>query len=303
MLFKFEGDKIRITTSPRSYITLRLIVGEYQKRFIDAWKRGELDIGEIIVKQDYIIVPFKRRVQPKTSNTVMTIDVNEEHVTYSVFDSSGGVMKTARLDIYKAKRIHEDYSKKREKIQRKLSKKPLKMRRILQKYSGREKRRIEDYLHKVSSIIISEAKKYNSKIVMENLKHIRESINKKNKRLRRRLNRWNFRKLQFFIEYKVKWSGLPVEYVNPRKTSILCPICGRKLKKSLNGQRLLRCEKCGLEFDRDVVATYNLYKRSQNVGSLRSPRTLPDEVLLIKEGGTGELLKVAEYYCLHLKPP
>lgn len=86
------------------------------------------------------------------------------------------------------------------------------------------------------------------------------------------------------------WNGLAVEYVNPRRTSSLCPICGHKLKKSPNGQRLLRCKKCKLEFDRDVIATYNLYKKNQNVGSIRSPRTLPDEVLLIKEDGTGEPL-------------
>ena len=248
-LFKFEGDKIRIVTSPRHYVELELIVGEYQEMFVEAWREGKLDVGEIIIKRDYVVVPFKRKIKPKDADTVMTVDINEKNVTYSIFDLSGNVLKTVRLDIYKAKRIHDNYSKKREKIQKKLAKKPLKMKKVLQKYSGREKRRIEDYLHKVSAIIISQAKKYNSKIVMENLKHIRESINKKNKKIRRRLNRWNFRKLQFFIEYKAIWSGLTVEYINPRRTSSLCPICGHKLKKSPNGQRLLRCKKCKLEFD------------------------------------------------------
>ncbi|MEM2961306.1 MAG: zinc ribbon domain-containing protein [Candidatus Bathyarchaeia archaeon] len=37
---------------------------------------------------------------------------------------------------------------------------------------------------------------------------------------------WNFRGLQFYIEYKAKLSGLPVVYVNPRHISSLCPICG-----------------------------------------------------------------------------
>lgn len=105
----------------------------------------------------------------------------------------------------------------------------------------------------MSSIIISEAEKYNAKIVMENLKHMRESINKKNKKVRRRLNRWNFRKLQSSIEYKALWNRLVVEYVNQKSTSSLCPICGRKLKKSPNGQRLLKCNKCNLEFDRDFA--------------------------------------------------
>ncbi len=40
VLFKFEGNKIRIVTAPRSYITIKLIVGEYQQGFIETWKGG-----------------------------------------------------------------------------------------------------------------------------------------------------------------------------------------------------------------------------------------------------------------------
>jgi len=287
LLFKFEGDKVRIVTSPRNWITVNLVVGEYQQEFIEAWKRGELRVGELIIKRDYIIVPFKKEVKFKDIKACMTIDINEKNVTYSIFNERGEVIKTVRLDIYKVKRIHDEHSKKREKIQKKLAKKPHKMRKILKKYSGREKRRVEDYLHKVSAIIVSEAKKYKVKIVMENLKHIRNSINRMRKNMRRRLNRWNFRKLQSFVEYKAKWNGLSIDYVNPYRTSSLCPICGCTLY--LNGQRLLKCEQCDLVFDRDVVATLNLFK--SGCGEFRSSRTLPDEIWMINPDGTGELLK------------
>ncbi|MCD6502874.1 MAG: IS200/IS605 family accessory protein TnpB-related protein [Euryarchaeota archaeon] len=110
------------------------------------------------------------------------------------------------------------------------------MRKILKKYSRRKKRRVEDYLHKVSSIIVSEAVKYNAKIVMEDLKYIRNSVNRKSKNIRRRLNRWNFRRLQFFIEYKAKWNGLSVDYVKAYRISSLCPRCGHKLKKTRKGR-------------------------------------------------------------------
>ena len=299
MLFKFEGDRIKIVTAPRKYMVVDLALGEYQRKFVEAWKKGELDIGEIIIKRDYIIVPFKKNVKLVKTNATITIDINEKNVTYSVFNENGEVIKTVRLDIYKVKRIHDEHSKKREKIQRKFAKKPHKMGKILKKYSGRERRRIEDILHKVSAIIVREAVKYNAKIVMENLKHIRNSINRKSKNLRRRLNRWNFRKLQFFIEYKAKWNGLPAEYSKANYTSSLCPICGWKLNP--NGQRLLKCERCRITFDRDVVATLNLYK--SGCGEFRSPQTLPDEVWLVKPDGTGELLKVAKYNLMLLKPP
>ncbi len=186
MLFKFEGNKIRIVTAPRSYITIKLIVGEYQQGFIETWKGGGLDIGELIIKQGFIVIPFKKNVEFKNIEAVMTLDINEKNVTFSLFDEGGEVIKTVRLDIYKVKRIHDEHSKKREDSE-KLAKKPMKMRKILRKYSGREKRRVGDYLHKISSIIVSEAVKYNAKIVMENLRHIRKSVNKKSKNLRRRV--------------------------------------------------------------------------------------------------------------------
>ncbi|RLF67803.1 MAG: hypothetical protein DRN26_01380 [Thermoplasmata archaeon] len=66
---------------------------------------------------------------------------------------------------------------------------------------------------------------------------------------------------------KAKWNGLSVNYVKAYKTSSLCLMYGSRL--SSNGQRLLKCEKCGLEFDRDVVATLNLFK--PGCGEPRSP--------------------------------
>ena len=299
MLFRFEGERIRIVTAPRKFVTIELVVGEYQHEFIEAWKRGEYDIGEIIIKRDCIIVPFKKEVEPKELKAIMTIDVNEKNVTYTVFDRNGNIIKSVRLDIYKVKRIHENYSRKRQKIQEKLAKKPKKLKEVMHKYSGRERRKIEDYLHKVSVFIVREATRYNAEIIMEDLKNIRDSINRKRKNLRRRLNRWNFRKLQFFIEYKAKWNGLNVKYIEPNGSSSLCPICGYRLNPK--GRRILKCNRCNLEFDRDVVATLNLFK--SGCGEPRSPRTLPDEVWLIKPDGTGELLKVDEYYEKLLKPP
>ena len=101
---------------------------------------------------------------------------------------------------------------------------------------------------------------------MEDLKEIRKRI-KYGRVLNRRLHTWNFRKLQSYIEYKAKLEGLPVEYVNPRRTSSLCPICGGKLI-ALNGYRLMKCI-CGYENDRDVVACLNMLRMR---GLIRSPR-------------------------------
>ena len=35
---KFKGDKVVITTAPRRYVVLELVIGEYQRRFVETWR-------------------------------------------------------------------------------------------------------------------------------------------------------------------------------------------------------------------------------------------------------------------------
>jgi len=115
----------------------------------------------------------------------------------------------------------------------------------------------KDLCHKISREVVDFAKQHGFGIIMEDLKGIRKHI-KYGRKLNRRLHSWNFRKLQFYIEYKAKLEGLPVVYVNPKGTSTLCPICGGKLAS--NGHRQLKCSKCGYENDRDVTACLNMLR-------------------------------------------
>ena len=112
-----------------------------------------------------------------------------------------------------------------------------------------------DVYHRVANWVVKEALKLNSAIALENLKNIRRKV-KFSREMNGRLHRWSFRKLQFIIEYKAKLSGIPIIYVNAKGTSSLCPICGGKL--SLNGHRTLKCKKCGLIADRDVIGSWNI---------------------------------------------
>jgi len=83
----------------------------------------------------------------------------------------------------------------------------------------------------------------------------------------------DFRRLQFYIEYKAKLERLPVAYVKPKHTSSLCPICGGKLAS--NGYRLLKCKDCGYENDRDVIACVNLLR----MRGAPLPQKAPNEII------------------------
>ncbi|MEM4519483.1 MAG: zinc ribbon domain-containing protein [Sulfolobales archaeon] len=66
--------------------------------------------------------------------------------------------------------------------------------------------------------------------------------------------------------YEALERGLEIRYVNPRKTSSTCPRCGSKLED--NGNRVLRCTKCGSTCDRGVVTCVNLFYKYARCGVL-----------------------------------
>ncbi|MCD6538456.1 IS200/IS605 family accessory protein TnpB-related protein, partial [Candidatus Bathyarchaeota archaeon] len=139
--------------------------------------------------------------------------------------------------------------------------------KILAKYRNRERNRVLNIYHKVANEIVKISLKTNSAIALEDLRNIRSKIDY-SREINGRLHRWSFRKFQQILEYKAKLNGIEVAYVDPRRTSSLCPICGRKI--SPNGQRLLKC-KCGLEVDRDVVGSWNIRLRGLKMWRVSVP--------------------------------
>ena len=80
-LYKFHGDRIRISVRPRQFLFIALKFGEYQKRFIDAWREGKLRTGEITINESKIVVPFKKEVDLQNPDDWIAIDINEANVT------------------------------------------------------------------------------------------------------------------------------------------------------------------------------------------------------------------------------
>jgi len=94
--------------------------------------------------------------------------------------------------------------------------------------------------------------------VLEDLEKLRENA-KRGKGFNKKLSLWFYRRIQFCVEYEAKERGLKIVKVNPRGTSSTCPRCGSRLVE--DSYRTLRCSRCNLIGDRDVVATINLYRK------------------------------------------
>jgi putative transposase len=124
-------------------------------------------------------------------------------------------------------------------------------------------------LHNVSSLIANRASALKQAIVMENLKGIRTTFGRATKSSAyylSMLNAWPFAELQRQIEYKAKWAGLPVVYIDPAGTSNECSSCGGGLRESPAEFPMLTCVKCGLRMDRDFNAAKNIMLRALKSG-------------------------------------
>ncbi|MDW8023509.1 MAG: transposase [Nitrososphaerota archaeon] len=229
---------------------LRILYGTYHERF----KSMKVGQAWLVRRHDgcYLKAVFSKVVGVAEPNgKALAIDVNENGVAYGSEEKTS-ILKTGERTIRTA------YFLKRRKLQSKLR---LNEKPIMAKYRGREARRVEAIYHKVVNEIIEEAKGHGySAIVLEDLKHIRKHM-RKPRGLNGRLNRWSFRKLQQIIEYKAKFNGLAVVYVNAKGTSSLCPKC--RVNLSPSGYRLMKCPECGLEEDRDIIAVRNLLQKYQ----------------------------------------
>jgi putative transposase len=255
-LFKLdvEGWRASIAVHGGGWVTLRLLHGRYHDRFKDM-KLGE---AQLVLRDDgnlYLNVAFRRAValpEVGADAKVIAVDVNENAIVYGNddfierFETDEGIIRTR-------------YFLKRRQIQSRIRGRRLRAR-LLGKYRGREWRRIREIYYRAAKGIINKAREVGAAvIVMEDLEVYKED--KDSKELNGRIHRWSYRRFQQILEYQAKLHGLDVKYVDPAYTSSVCPVCGGGLDLSPNGRRLKRCQRCGLEEDRDVIAVKNLTKR------------------------------------------
>jgi len=97
-------------------------------------------------------------------------------------------------------------------------------------------------------------------IAREDLTGLIENLRKLPKDRRTALLILSRRKLEFWTDWQAEKHGVPVTTVEPKGTSTTCPRCNSKMKENSYG--MLRCEKCGLEADRDAVAALSIEKRA-----------------------------------------
>jgi len=218
---------------------LRLFHGKYHDRF----KKMRMDEARLVLKEYgnlYLNVAFSRMVTLPEINAnakIIAVDVNENVIVYGSDDFVERFETNEEI-------IRTRYFLKRRKIQVKVRGKEPRAR-LLGKYDEREWRRVREIYYLVAREIISKALEIGATvIVMDDLEiHKRDLCSEE---LNGRIHRWSYRRFQRILEYQAKLHELNVKYIDPAYTSKTCPVCGDELDLSLNGRRLMKCQKCCL---------------------------------------------------------
>jgi len=255
-LFSYRGGILKISVEPnKKYLEVDLRTCDWIAKDFDK-------IGGLILTEGELIITVKREVRFEKPKCWASFDVNLTNITSLI---NGNII---RYDLKKLYHFHRIYEMKRKKIQKLSKHKPKTANRLMKKYSKREKNRAKDLMHKLTTKITRELADLKSGAILENLKNIKSRILNRSRDLNRKLSKWNARQFQFMLEYKLKWLGLPVKYINPKNSSKTCPLCSGRMA-TYEG-RLMKCKKCGFIGDRDIIAVLNL----QMWGSGVTPKAL-----------------------------
>ncbi len=228
-------------------------------------------VRSVTLTKDKLSLTYAKQVAEIRPDGFIGIDRNLNGVTLAAAD--GSIMTH---DLSEATRVKATYREVRSRMKRN----DVRVRReITGKYGWKQREKVNRILHHASKMIVQQAKNRDFGIVMERLTGLRKLYRRGNGQrrwYRGRMNSWSYAELQRQIEYKARWEGLPVIYVHPRGTSAKCSICGSRMARIPEENRLLNCPSCRVSVDRDVNAARNILAR----GVRFAPIALPVEAMV-----------------------
>jgi putative transposase len=256
--FKLEEDILKIPLGDRQYFEIPLnhhtreILCNHEDNFT-------FKINSFVLTSDHISISYSKDVPDIQCKSTAGIDRNLRNVTV------GNCNQVVQYNISKAVKIAENtksvtssFKRNDHRIRKKL----------YSKYGARRKNRVNQMLHKVSKYIVQNAVQNKHALVFEDIRNIRKMYQKGNwqgRKYRGTMNGWSFSEIKRQIEYKSRWSGIPVIQLSKsdtRGTSTLCPACGKRLQEQRTWNdsihnRELWCDTCQRWIDRDVIAVMN----------------------------------------------
>ena len=242
-LYVLRDGRLRITLDARERYL------EFDLRNAWFWKRAKGEPGELIVREDSLILTFREICNKEEPAKRLAWDSNE--ASLDAFDPELGWV---RVDLRGLYHIHRVYEQKRRRLQELASRKPS-LRGVLGKYADRERNRVMDAAHKLTTEL---ARRF------PETEHRFERLEKREmfsggRAHNRRLAKADWSMVRSMLAYK---AGVG-EPLDPRNSTRRCSRCGG-MNKAPKGA-VFECGSCGLRVDRQLNAAVNLYLQMEGL--------------------------------------
>jgi putative transposase len=259
--FRVVDGRLKLPIRPTEYIFVPL--NTYVLRSIMNYT-----LHSVCLTPYTISLSFSKEVNQIEPVRLVGIDRNLDNVTVG-----SSINDVKKYDLSRASEVIENCRQ----IKRGLRRNDYRIRKeIYSKYGRIERNRVNSILHNVSIKIVRAAKEKQFGIVMENLKDTRKLYrhgNGQGSNYRAKMNCWSYAELQRQVEYKARWEGIPVFYIQPSRTSSTCAMCGSHIAECSG--RKVYCLHCKTLLDRDENAALNI----ANAGLRFSPKWVSGEAM------------------------
>lgn len=235
-------------------ICVKTKMTDEQQTIFSSHKLGTM---RIVVKNNNFVAQIVYYVDEPlllTEGNVMGVDLGIKCPAVS-YCSDGSVKFYGNGRKNKYLRRHYSYLRKKIQKSKKLT--------ALMKVNNKEQRIMKDIDHKISHDIVATAVAHSVSVIkLEQLQNIR-STTRTSRKNNHSLHTWPFYRLAKLIEYKARFAGIKVEYVDPSHTSQTCPVCGSVHHAH---DRLYTCT-CGFHTHRDLLGAINICNSTKYVGN------------------------------------
>jgi len=212
-ILRYKADSTVSIWTVRGRQRIPYTCGEHQRELLKT-RQGESDL--IYYKGQFFLNATCNVEEPPPYNPQGFLGV-DLGIINTAASSDGEVFVGGKVN-----GLRKRYRKLRARLQSKGTKSA---KRLLKKLSKKEHRFVTDVNHCIAKRIVAKAKAASFGIALENLKGIRRRTTVR-RHQRATFSSWAFHQLRQFIVYKARLSGVPVVFIDPKSTSITCPVCG-----------------------------------------------------------------------------
>ena len=261
-------QRIRLSLSSGVWASFGIRLSDYHRKVLAT---PHLRLKQLHLGPDRAVLIYEIPApEPYVPTSLLALDTNERSLDGVVV--SAGATRAATVAFPEVALVQQRHVERRRRLARKKSHDQRVKRRLLRKEGRREHHRVGSRLHVLTRRLVEVARRHRAALAIEDFSKLprrrrthrgsarrwRAPGEPRSRSLRRRLSSWPRAELHRQLAYKAAAKGVPVIWVDPYRTSVLCPRCGAYGGPRSRIGPVFVCPACDWRLDRQLNAGANV---------------------------------------------